>query len=75
MEQIDRKDYPELNLILWDMHDQFIEPSVAFELYERRWGHVAENQLCQEEIALIKELISEFGNGVFMPAGYTSLKW
>lgn len=75
MDKIDRKLYPELNLLLWDMHNQFIEPDVAFNLYEVRWGHVAEELLCPEEIDLIKRLIDEFGNGHFMPAGNTSLKW
>jgi len=68
MGDINRNYYHELNLLLWDIHTKFIKPEVAFQLYERRWKYVDENQLTQKEKTLIKKLTNTFGNGFFMPA-------
>ena len=68
MGKINRAHYHELNLLLWDMHQKFIEPKLALELYERRWGYVDQNKLIKKERNLIKRLTNEFGNGFFMPA-------
>jgi len=68
MGNINRTHYHELNLLLWDMHQKFIEPKLALELYERRWGYVDETKLIEKEKQLIKKLTNAFGNGFFMPA-------
>lgn len=70
MGNINRTKYHELNQLLWDIHAKFIAPKVALELYERRWAYVDKNKLDAEEERLIKQLVKEFGNGVFMPATY-----
>ena len=68
MEDINRTQYHELNQLLWDMHQKFITPKLALEVYEKRWGYVDQKKLLSKEKKLIKDLISEFGNGLFMPA-------
>ena len=68
MQAINRADYKELDLLLWDIRSQFIEPKIAFELYEKRWGYVNQEELSQEERRLIESLTKQFGNGYFMPA-------
>mgnify|MGYP003656241618 CR=1 FL=1 len=67
MGSINRKQYKELDNLLWDTRKQFIEPIDAFALYERRWGYVDKNKLSHKELALIKLLIEQVGNGYFMP--------
>ncbi len=68
MVNIDREKYPELDALLWDIHDRKIKPEVAFNLYEKRWGFVDKKNLRPEETGLIKELTVIYGNGCFMPA-------
>ena len=70
MGKINRTHYRELNLIMWDMHQKFVEPKLAFELYERRWGYVDQTKLLSKEKRLIKKLTKDFGNGVFMTSGH-----
>ena len=69
MGKINRNNYHELNQLLWDMHQKFIDPKLALELYERRWGYVDEKNLRTKERKLINRLTNLFGNGCFMPAG------
>lgn len=68
MENIDREKYKELNLILWDIHSRYIEPEMAFQMYERRWAYIDPKNILEEESNLIKMLTVEFGNNVFMPS-------
>lgn len=68
MHQIDRTAYRELDLILWDIHDRFVSPHTAFEMYEKRWGFVEYCNMSEAERKLIKRLTVEFGNEHFMPA-------
>lgn len=68
MDKIDRRQYPELNTIMWDMHCEQVEPKVAFDLYERRWRYIDTTRLTEDERALVLRLTNEFGNGIFMPA-------
>ena len=68
MGNINRTQYHELNQLLWDMHQKFINPKLALELYERRWGYVDQKKLLTKEKNLINRLTKEFGNGFFMPA-------
>lgn len=67
MDKIDRRQYPELNTIMWDMHCERVEPKVAFDLYERRWRYIDTARLTTKETDLIQQLTNEFGNGMFMP--------
>lgn len=68
MEKIDRTAYRELDSILWDIHDRFIKPQTAFEMYEKRWRFVEQEKISRKEKLLIQQLVDDFGNGLFMPA-------
>lgn len=68
MGNINRTHYHELNLLLWDMHNKYINPKVALDVYERRWTFVDQNKLNKNEKRLLVRLVNEFGNGCFMPA-------
>jgi len=70
MQNIKRTDFNELNMLLWDRHNTFIDPKTAFELYEKRWGYVDQSKLTVKEKTLITDLVNTFGNGHFMPATY-----
>jgi hypothetical protein len=67
MGYVNRNKYKELDNLLWDTRKKFIDPKDAFALYERRWSYVDKNKLEREELALIKLLIEQIGNGYFMP--------
>ena len=68
MSNINRTHYHELNLLLWDQHQKFIEPKEALNLYEKRWAYVNKTRMADKEKQLIGRLTREYGNGVFMPA-------
>lgn len=68
MEKINRLQYPELNLILWDVHCELIDPRHAFSVYESRWHYVDQQNLTKNERLLIEALTQEFGHGCFLPA-------
>ncbi|CAK1712555.1 conserved hypothetical protein [Vibrio crassostreae] len=68
MGNINRTEYHELNLLLWDMHIKFIAPKVALSVYEKRWAFVDQKKINPNERKLLDRLINEFGNGCFMPA-------
>ena len=65
---IDRRDFPELDLILWDNRAILIEPEDAFRAYETRWRFVHGENLETKEQQLIEALIKQFGNGIFLTA-------
>lgn len=67
MKLIDRKEYPELNLLLWDIRRELIEPEYAFQMYEQRWGYVSQKHLTEKEKLLIEELTQTCGKGYFLP--------
>jgi hypothetical protein len=51
---INRKLYPELDKLLWDVHCKTIDPEFAFRVYEERWGFVQAQNLSDDEQSLIK---------------------
>lgn len=65
--KINRSQYPELDLILWDVHAQMIGREHAFKVYEARWKFVNPQNLKENERLLIESLTKEFGNGLFLP--------
>ncbi|QOR39021.1 hypothetical protein HNO52_11205 [Billgrantia diversa] len=65
---INRHKYPELDLILWDRAEAFVEPDVAFHLYEERWRFVDQDRLEEEERELILELMKAYGHGHMLVA-------
>lgn len=69
MELIERQCYPQLDLLLWDVHGQQIEPEFAFQIYEQRWAFVEQAELLPREKQLIESLTQQFANGHFMPVG------
>ena len=68
MGKIDRRKYPELNYLLWDIHNKLIEPKVAFEMYEKRWKYVNTHRLTRPEQRLVQRLTNVYGKGIFMAA-------
>lgn len=66
MEIINRRNFPELDNILWDVHNDTIDAKNAFEIYERRWQYVDAERLTEEERELIRVLTQKFGNGLFL---------
>lgn len=64
---INRKRYPELDRLLWDVHSKQISLELAFRVYEERWGFVQEQNLKPREQALIKVLTRRIGKGIFAP--------
>ncbi len=67
MLKINRKLYPELDRLLWDIHSEWIEPELAFRVYEERWGFLEELSLDEKEQNLIQELTHTIGQGIFLP--------
>ncbi|WP_062064550.1 hypothetical protein [Cellvibrio sp. OA-2007] len=65
---IDRKEYPELDLILWDRVDRLIVPQDAFLKYEQRWRYVDQAKLTPKECQLIECLTQSYGKGFFLAA-------
>ncbi|WP_444677555.1 hypothetical protein [Halomonas sp. E19] len=65
---IDRHDYPELDLILWDRAERWVAPDVAFRLYEERWRFVAHDRLDEGERELIRRLTVAYGRGHMLVA-------
>lgn len=61
MGKIDRKDYPELDQLLWDTKIRLLEPKDALNIYERRWGLVEKEALTPREKELIHNLAKEAG--------------
>ncbi len=67
-EKLDRTQFPELDLILWDCAARCVSHQVAFSAYERRWKYVDANNLTRHEQALLDFLIQSVGNGLFLAA-------
>jgi hypothetical protein len=68
---LNRKDYPELDLILWDVASEHILAEDAFKKYETRWRYINPEQLCQQEYLMIKEPTKCYGNGLFLSAWHS----
>lgn len=63
---IDRKNYPQLDSILWDTRQELFTHKEALDLYERRWGYVDQLSIQAHEKELIEHLTNTVGNGVFL---------
>jgi len=57
-------DYPQLALLCWNVHDEYLTRDEAFRLYERNWRLVEPARLDVREKALIDALTAELGQGV-----------
>lgn len=68
MNHIERKQYPALNEILWDISTETISEQTAFHLYEKRWRFIDQKKLTDQEKQLIQILTDKFGSGLFLPA-------
>lgn len=59
------ENYKELRLLCWHIDpSKPVTEQQAFELYERNWRYVDQNNLSEDEAALIERLKSHYGNGV-----------
>ena len=65
---VDRTDYPELDLILWDRAGRYVPEEVAFAAYEKRWKFVDQKAMTPKEHYLLQRLTETFGNGLFLAA-------
>lgn len=57
-------DYPQLKLVAWNRHNEFIEEAEALELYEVNWRFIDQKSLTNNEQNLIDKLVKDYGNGV-----------
>ncbi|MBV1790679.1 hypothetical protein KQ940_21675 [Marinobacterium sp. D7] len=65
---LDRKQYHELDLIMWDHAERYVEPATAFKLYEQRWRFVDTKQMSAEETACLDALTAQYGHGHMLVA-------
>ncbi|MDP4536890.1 hypothetical protein Q3O60_11870 [Alkalimonas collagenimarina] len=65
MNTIDRKQYPELDRLLWDTQTRFLAEKDALDVYERRWPFVDKTKLTETERLLIQQLANRAGG--FLP--------
>lgn len=56
--------YPQLRLIAWNRHNEFIDEAEALELYEVNWRFIDQQNLSPQEQELINKLVNQYGNGV-----------
>jgi hypothetical protein len=66
MKMINRREYPELDALLWDTTAETIPAQEALRIYEQRWGFVNQADLQHHERELIKQLAKAAGG--FLPA-------
>ncbi|MCC6196442.1 MAG: hypothetical protein IT518_18475 [Burkholderiales bacterium] len=65
MEAIEVSAWPQLQLLCWGRHDQWISGADALAIYERNWRFVQPEALTAEETDLIRGLVDRHGGGVF----------
>lgn len=58
-------DYPQLQRLAWQVHDDSAEitPAQALALYERNWRHLDRAHMAPHEQALLRALIDHAGGG------------
>lgn len=61
MELIKIADYPELQLLTWDIHCEFITRERAWLIYDRKYSYIYLDLLTENELQFIKSLQNEFG--------------
>jgi hypothetical protein len=61
---VELKRYPNLRLLAWQLHQDWMPEDEAFSLYEREWRHVDTANLTADEQALIEHLTACYGQGV-----------
>lgn len=71
-ELIDRAEYPALDGICWEMHNQLFEPEEVFQIYESKWKWVTMYEIPQKEIDLMKDLAQKYGRGVLLDRSWKS---
>lgn len=57
-------DYPQLKLVCWNRHDEFISEDDALYTYEVNWRFIDKEHLINKEKTLINLLVKQYGNGV-----------
>ena len=56
--------YPNLRLLAWQLHRDFLAEAEAFALYEREWRHVDPSSFSDDERRLVQRLADTYGHGV-----------
>lgn len=59
------KDYPQLKLLCWNLHTEFLTRADAFAIYERNWRLVDQPTLVPAERKFIAELSEDFGKNSY----------
>ena len=65
LEAIEVAAWPQLSLLCWGRHDQWIAGADALATYERNWRFVTREALTAAEENLIRGLVERHGKGVF----------
>lgn len=65
LEAIEVAAWPQLSLLCWGRHDQWISGADALATYERNWRFVAPDRLTAAEENLIRGLVERHGKGAF----------
>ncbi|MCC6196308.1 MAG: hypothetical protein IT518_17785 [Burkholderiales bacterium] len=65
LEAIEVSAWPQLQLLCWGRHDQWVSGADALAIYERNWRFVQPETLTAEETDLIRGLAERHGGGVF----------
>jgi hypothetical protein len=58
---VDARQYPNLQLLMWNRADRYLADRDAFSLYERNWRFVDRKRLEPQELALIRRLSAKYG--------------
>lgn len=59
--QIKLSDFPQLKFLAWQLQKvEFLTPKEAWDIYQRNWRHVEEEQLEDDESRLIQQLKTVF---------------
>ena len=73
LEAIEVAAWPQLCLLCWGRHDQWISGADALATYERNWRFVAPDMLTAAEETLIRGLVERHGKGAFNGRGENTL--
>ena len=65
LEAIEIAAWPQLQLLCWGRHDEWVSGADALAIYERNWRFATPGNLTAAEAELIRGLVKRHGNGVF----------
>jgi hypothetical protein len=63
-----------LRSAMWDLHEPVLPAQTVLYLYETRWDYVDQGAIAADEAALLRRLVDELGNGVFLGHGQVAFE-